>query len=151
MEQSGVGTIGDALRREREAKHLSIEVVHRATKISPEMIRALEEDDHGVFSSEVYLKSFLRTYASYLGLSGDELWSTLMSRRGESVSGEATWDVEESLHEEKLEAPRWPRRVLLAVLVGIIVVLAALLIQQRRRPSPAVGTTVEEAPRGAPV
>jgi len=150
MEESGLSTIGDTLRRTREQKKLTIEVVHRATKISPPMIHALEDDDYGVFTSEVYLKSFLRTYAVYLGLDGGELLRTLENRQGERGGG-ATWDVEESLHEEKLQPSRMPRRILVGVLIGIIVVLVALLVQQRRNPPAAVGAVEEEAVGGVVV
>lgn len=127
MTATHAGTIGDVLRRRREQKGLSIEDAHRDTRISVPMIRALEEDDHDVFDSEVYLKGFLRQYAAYLGLDGDQLWRDAAARAGRTDAGEATWDEEAGLVEERITASPWPRRIFVGVLLGVIAVLLWLL------------------------
>ena len=73
MEHSG-NTVGEILRKTREQKGYSIAEVHSATKMSPEVIRALEDDDLDSFAGEIYLKGFLRNYAAHLGLDGNRLW-----------------------------------------------------------------------------
>jgi cytoskeletal protein RodZ len=131
-------TIGELLRAAREEKKLSLEQVNRETKISAQTIRALEQDDFGAFSSDIYLKGFLRTYAQFLGLDGNRLWSMMAQRSQTPGAGSGPrWEIETGLREEKLGTPPWIKRLLLPGLVIAIVVLAILLVRERRKPHPA--------------
>jgi len=118
----------------REEKGLSIEKVNSATKISPEVIRSLEQDDHGAFASETYLKGFLRNYAAFLGLDGNKLWSSFRREGTDTTEGGSTlWDDEAALKEEKLTSPHIFRKFVVPLLVIAIVVLAVLLVLQNRK------------------
>jgi cytoskeletal protein RodZ len=126
--------VGETLRRAREAKKLTIEQVHDETKISVEVIESLEQEDFASFDSETYLRGFLRNYAAFLGLDASGLWSRLPRGDGEKrESAETFWDVEESVHEERLESSRVFRRFVLPVLILIIVVLSVLLVREHRK------------------
>ena len=125
-------TVGEVLKRARESKKLSIEEVHRQTKISPNVLRALEQDDLGAFVSETYLKGFLRTYASFLGLDPSQVWGLLSRQRGSAPDGKGTfWDIEEAVREEKLRSSRIVQRVIIPLLLAIIVILAVLYARER--------------------
>jgi len=125
-------TVGEVLKRARESKKLSIEDVHRQTKISPNVLRALERDDLGVFVSETYLKGFLKTYAAFLGLDPGQVWSLLSRQRGSTPDGKGTfWDIEEAVREEKLRSSRIVQRVIIPLLIAIIVILAVLYARER--------------------
>ena len=125
-------TIGEILRNAREARDLSIEDVNRATKISVNVIRALEQDDMESFASETYLKGFLKNYAMYLGLDANKLWGMLSRQHGRvpDVSG-TFWDIEEAVREEKLKSPRIVQRIVVPILVIVILVLGFLYIRER--------------------
>jgi cytoskeletal protein RodZ len=141
-------TIGEMLRTAREARSLTIEQVHRDTRISVQAIRALEQDDFGAFPSETYLKGFLRTYGDFLGLDGARLWSMTGQRSGGSTGGGPSWEIEEGLRVEKLGPPAVVRRLILPALVVLLVVLVILLVRERRKSSAhADGTTPVEATR----
>lgn len=135
-------TVGEILRTAREARKLSVEQVNRETKISVQTVRALEQDDFGGFPSETYLKGFVRTYAEFLGLDGNRLWSMIGTRTTAQTTGPGpAWETETGIREERLGPPRWLRQVLLPVLVVAVVVLVILLVRERRRsPSPAIGS-----------
>ena len=125
---------GDVLRKAREGKNLTLDQANRATKITPEVIRALEQDDHGSFASDIYLKGFLKNYAAYLGLDAAQVWSLVTRKRSDTPDAAGTfWDIEETVHEERLKSPRIFRRFLLPVLLVAIVVLALLLVRTRRQ------------------
>jgi cytoskeletal protein RodZ len=125
-------TIGEILKRSREAKDLTFETVNRETKIAINVIRALEQDDLDSFSSETYLKGFLKNYAKYLGLDPDQMWSMLSRQRGRVPDGKGTfWDIEEAVREEKLKSPKIVQRVVIPILIVVIVVLIALFIRER--------------------
>jgi len=135
MEDSQGKTVGEILRGAREARKLTIEQVNRETRISVQTLRSLEGDDFGAFSSETYLKGFLRNYADFLGLDSAKLWAMIGSRASGSAgaSGGPSWDTEEALRVEKLGPPRIIRRLILPLLVVVVVVLAILLVRERRR------------------
>lgn len=132
-EQTG-STIGQVLRAEREKKKRTIEQAHEETKISINVLRALEEDDVTAFPSDTYHKGFLKNYAAWLGLDGNRLWGQHTRRSdGAADAGGTFWDIEETMREEKLGPPRLFRRLVLPILLIAIVVLVVLLIRANRR------------------
>jgi len=61
-------TVGEQLRLAREAKKISLHEVVDVTKIRADHLRALEEGDYSVFSAPVYIRGFVRSYATLLKL-----------------------------------------------------------------------------------
>jgi cytoskeleton protein RodZ len=60
--------IGDRLREARMRQKIDIAEVETATKIRAKYLRALENEEFGLLPGSTFVKSFLRTYAEYLGL-----------------------------------------------------------------------------------
>src|SRR5437764_8687708 len=60
--------IGERLREARMRQGLDITEVEVATKIRAKYLRAMENDEFSMLPGSTYVKSFLRTYAEYLGL-----------------------------------------------------------------------------------
>ena len=63
-----VPSIGETLREARMRQHLDITDVEAQTKIRAKYLRALENEEFGMLPGPTFVKSFLRTYAEYLGL-----------------------------------------------------------------------------------
>ncbi len=61
-------TIGQQLGETRREKGLTVSDVAHDTRIHPNMILNIEEDDFSKFPSVAYAKSFLRKYGEYLGV-----------------------------------------------------------------------------------
>ena len=59
-----MSTVAEQLRQAREAKNLTVYQVAEITKIRTDHIRALDEGDFDVFSAPVYVRGFVRTYAT---------------------------------------------------------------------------------------
>lgn len=134
---SEVNTVGEILRQAREAKGESLDDVNRATKISVQVLKSLEQDDFDSFESDIYLKGFVRNYALYLGIDTGDLMQTLDRQRGGgSVSGGgATWETEEAVVEEKLKSSNLFRRVMVPLLLLLILLLIILFVNERRKVS----------------
>lgn len=66
-------SIGQRLKKEREARFLTLEKVSEATRIRVVFLQALELDDFSVMPSAAQGRGFLRNYAEYLGLNVDEM------------------------------------------------------------------------------
>jgi cytoskeleton protein RodZ len=60
--------IGDRLREARMRQKIDIAEVEQATKIRAKYLRALENEEFALLPGSTFVKSFLRTYAQYLGL-----------------------------------------------------------------------------------
>jgi cytoskeletal protein RodZ len=73
--------VGALLTEARERKGLSIADVEQATKIRKRYLEGLEHDDYTVLPDAVYIQGFLKTYANYLDLDGEELSGRLKSWR----------------------------------------------------------------------
>jgi cytoskeleton protein RodZ len=59
---------GENLRREREMRGVSLEEISAATKISIRFLRAIENEELSKLPGGIFTRSFVRTYARYLGL-----------------------------------------------------------------------------------
>jgi cytoskeletal protein RodZ len=59
---------GENLRREREMRGVSLEEIASATKISLRFLEAIEREDFKKLPGGIFGRSFIRTYAKYLGL-----------------------------------------------------------------------------------
>lgn len=66
-------SIGAKLQNARNEKGVSIEQAARDTHIAKRYLQSLEAEEFEEFPGEVYILGFLRTYAVYLDLSGDEV------------------------------------------------------------------------------
>ncbi|MCX7770871.1 MAG: DUF4115 domain-containing protein [Proteobacteria bacterium] len=68
MKREDLEKIGKVLREKREEKGLSIEHVSNVLKINPTYLISIENGETDKFPAEIFLKGFLRNYASFLNL-----------------------------------------------------------------------------------
>ncbi len=66
-------TVGEVLRAEREKRGMTVKDIEAATSIRALYISAIENNKFSIVPGEVYLKGFIRNYANYLGLNGQEM------------------------------------------------------------------------------
>lgn len=71
--------LGAFLRSEREKKNLNITDVANQLKINPRQLRAIEDGDVGSLPHPAYVRGFIRSYATLLGLGSDEIQEILDS------------------------------------------------------------------------
>jgi cytoskeletal protein RodZ len=70
-------TVAEQLRTAREARKLTIYQVAETTKIRTDHIRALEDGNFDIFVAPVYIRGFVRTYATLLKLDVPQVMSAL--------------------------------------------------------------------------
>jgi cytoskeleton protein RodZ len=80
-----MSTVADQLRQAREARHLSIEQVAQVTKVRGDHIRALEAGNFDVFSAPVYIRGFVRSYATLLKLEVPSVMAALEAELGQTT------------------------------------------------------------------
>jgi cytoskeleton protein RodZ len=99
-DEQGGGQIGQLLENKRREKGLSLKDVEEATKIRKRYLEGLEREDYAMLPDPIYAHGFLKTYANFLGLDGENLSRGLKDRRaprrerrfGYEVSEESEFD-----------------------------------------------------------
>lgn len=75
-------SLGKILKKVREARHLSLEEVSERSRISKYIVSAIEEDRLAEIKSPFYAKSFVRTYAAFLGAMDEAGVKEYLAKRG---------------------------------------------------------------------
>lgn len=121
-------SIGKKLKTAREKKKLKLNQAYEHTRIHPDVLNALENDEYDKISNPTYIRSFLKKYASYLGLDANailEEYKKLKAQKAEYqdlkvLPGES----------QKLEAVKaLPKTVTAVFKWAIILVLAAVILK----------------------
>ncbi|GAB4322957.1 MAG: hypothetical protein Kow0010_04000 [Dehalococcoidia bacterium] len=79
--------IGESLRRARAERGITIEQAAEQTRISAAFLRALEAEAFDQLPAPVYVRGFLRSYATFLGLDYEPLLAELGRQREGRVGG----------------------------------------------------------------
>jgi cytoskeleton protein RodZ len=74
--------IGNTLREARVRRNLTLQQVEEDTKIRVKYVQAMENEDFDVMPGATYVKGFLRTYSTYLGLDPEVILGEYRSRIG---------------------------------------------------------------------
>lgn len=69
--------VGQQLKRAREKLGLGVDDIARAQHLRPAIIQAIENSEHTRIDSELFLKGYVRAYASQVGLDPDSLITDL--------------------------------------------------------------------------
>lgn len=64
---------GEILRKEREARGLSLHEIGLSLKINSKILKAIEDGDTTQLPAKTFLRGFVQSYASYLKLNVDEI------------------------------------------------------------------------------
>ncbi|MGH9378843.1 MAG: helix-turn-helix domain-containing protein [Terriglobia bacterium] len=64
---------GENLRREREMRGISLQEISGATKISVRFLELLEAEEFSKLPGGIFIRSFIRSYANYLGLDEEQV------------------------------------------------------------------------------
>src|SRR5215210_4816742 len=111
--------IGATLREGRTRARIDISEVEAATKIRAKYLRAIENEEWEMLPGPTFVKSFLRTYAQYLGIDGKLLVEEYKLRH-EPVPSEAELQSlgpplsERRRHIRPPSPPRLPRWAVVA-------------------------------------
>jgi cytoskeleton protein RodZ len=148
--------IGATLREARMRAKIDINEVETRTKIRAKYLRAIENEEWALLPGDVYVKSFLRTYADYLGLDSRQILDDYR-RRYERPSDHEMRQIaplgrERDRRDRGLRPPRQPRGPLIppwaligVVLVAVVVALYFLGIRNNNGKSTSTTQTTTRA------
>ena len=66
-------SFGVSLKRERELRGISLAEIAKTTKISVRLLEAIEKDRFDILPEGVFRKSFIKSYAKYLGMNAEQI------------------------------------------------------------------------------
>ena len=147
-------TVGEQLRSARETQKLAIHQVADWTKIRGDHIRALEEGNFSVFSAPVYIRGFVRTYATLLKLDPKQILEQLNkelvgSGQQEPNLGQPAAGI---LDETMFQFSKFVRRlaipavIIVLVLVGLAVTYFGWVRAQHKDPLEGIGSGLHKTP-----
>jgi cytoskeleton protein RodZ len=129
-------SLGQELKKERQARNISIDEMSSSTKIVGRYLEALEQDRFDAMPGGFFVKGIVRAYAKYVGLDANEI---LERYRQAGVFDEPDGSRTTG---ERFEASFPVKRKLIVGLIvglGIVLVLVALMfLWKSRRPRPVV-------------
>ena len=123
-----MSSIGNILRTERETQGRTLTEVSKAVYIKTKYLSALEEENFATIPGEVYVKGFIRAYASYLGMDGEELVaqydgpsdSVLLQKE----SPTAVTEGGKGRRRRRRKAVSWPE---ITIIVGVILFILLIV------------------------
>jgi cytoskeletal protein RodZ len=85
-----MASFGEDLRRERELRGVSLREISDNTKIAMRFLEALESDRVDVLPGGLFPRSFVRQYASFVGLDPDRAVADFLAFHGQQPEPEAS-------------------------------------------------------------
>jgi len=118
-------TVGDWLASARVAKGVTLKQASEVTRIGKSYLNALEENKFDEMPNEAYAKGFVRQYASFLGLSGDEAVVRLEKQLNCDIQ-EIITSPEGVLHKDQHRDKRflWGKWVIPSLLLSVILLVS---------------------------
>jgi len=123
-----LSSIGNILRTERETQGRTLTEVSKAVYIKTKYLSALEEENFAAIPGEVYVKGFIRAYASYLGMDGEELVAQY-DGPSESIllqkeTPTAVTEVGKGRRRRRRKAVSWPE---ITIIIGVILFILLIV------------------------
>lgn len=132
-----MSTVAAQLHEARQAQNLSVHQVAEITKIRTDHLRALEEGNFEIFSAPVYLRGFVRSYATVLKLDVPQVMAALDAELSESAKFSEPPPFSEPQHGVmdflmlQLSKVDWRKGVAVLGLVAALAVVASALLVWR--------------------
>ena len=148
MENGTEPTVGEYLKSVREARGLTLDEASRVTKVGKNYLVAIEEGEFGKLPNAAYIKGFLRLYAGFLSLSGDQVVQRYEQGLPEPQRPQTEQKPERPGFEimEMAKLGGHGRWILPALLLALVVTAAFFLSDQDqqpvRRPQPSAAPAV---------
>jgi cytoskeleton protein RodZ len=114
-------SFGVSLKRERELRGISLAEIAKTTKISVRLLEAIEKDRFDILPEGVFRKSFIKSYAKYLGMNEEQILHEYDLEVQPSTASQA---APEKPSVSFRDSPAGSRRALLLTFVILLVLLA---------------------------
>ena len=114
-------SLGQRLRQERESRGVSLDEIAKQTRIGVRLLQAIEVEDFDQLPGGIFNKSFIRQYAEYLGLDGEQ--SAQEYQSAVSVSREY-----HALQPQPAAKPPFSNQTVIAVRLALVATAVAIIL-----------------------
>ncbi len=118
-------TIGNCLKSGREARNIGLSEVARSTKISKWYLDCLEKDEFDKIPGGPYIKGYIASYASFIGIEEDEILKQYDSLQINSADENEVQDhLPQDKKRQKLMGFFFSKKNLLILSMAVLILLA---------------------------
>ncbi len=118
-------TIGNCLKSGREARNIGLSEVARSTKISKWYLDCLEKDEFDKIPGGPYIKGYIASYASFIGIEEDEILKQYDSLQINSADENEIQDhLPQDKKRQKLMGFFFSKKNLLILSMAVLILLA---------------------------
>ena len=133
--------VGETIKRERERRQISIDVVAKTLKLNARYIEALEANEYDQLPGDTYVRVYLRSLSHFLSLDSEEIFRRFFEERGltgaDTLRKDSSTKINLKAQEEKKN--NTPIVAIFSV-IALLAVFSFLVNRQGCRASPAVKT-----------
>jgi cytoskeleton protein RodZ len=135
-------SVGAYLSQERKRQNISLLDIAKVTRISPQYLEALEENEFQTLPASIFVRGFLRTYAAQIGLDPKEV---LNMYEAQSDSFSAPARKETIVRRKKLEPLVKYLLTLLIIVLGVSLAFLFFFKETSVPPSPSSSPEIPPA------
>jgi cytoskeletal protein RodZ len=139
-------SFGTWLRRQREAREITLREIADRTKISLRYLEAMEDDRFDLLPAPIFAKGFLKEYARYVGLSPDDVVNHYLAVQPQEEPGP-------EVRAERRSGSSWTYAVVLGLAGLLLLALLTLLAfwAEHRKQTPGTAPPPIAPPAAAAV
>ncbi|MFH0728630.1 MAG: helix-turn-helix domain-containing protein [Pseudomonadota bacterium] len=147
-------SFGRYLKALREEKSVTIESVAKETRVNLNMLQLIELEDHDRLPDEVFVKGFIRSYATLIGANPDELVQRYLANHHLHRQ-----NARFKANQLRVGHGFWPRLILSLVTLACLIVVSVLLLlppetrntmEYREEPAATAAPPLENPPTMTP-
>ena len=135
-------TIGEYLKRVREACGYSLDDVAGITKINLRYLEAIEQDEFARIPGEIFCQGFIRSYAKCIGISEEEISRRIRETSKTEPQAVHTENQDNQAIRNAVNKPG-KARIILPVAVGVILTALLLILFTGGRDSETIRNSKE--------
>jgi cytoskeletal protein RodZ len=113
-------TLGEALKRRREQRGIQLNQIAEATRIGVRFLRAIEDNDFRSLPGGLFTRSFIRTYARYVGLDENTAIALYYQQTGDAQ--EKKYELSTEAIRAKVRSSQWANAVILLALLAVVAI-----------------------------
>lgn len=129
-------SLGENFQRAREAKGLTLEEAAARTRILPQYLKAVEDNNYAKLPDEVFSKGFVRSYARLLGLDEGAVIRQFDESGGQFYAKRAERESLKQQLEEEERRKKTNRNIVIGAVSVVLLVLFVLMGRGRDRTEP---------------
>jgi len=149
-----MASFGENLRREREMRGVTLQEISSATKIGVRFLQALEGEQFDRIPGGIFTRSFIRTYAKYLGLDEEQV----LAEYRLAVPSSAEFDLSRLTASSSASRPDRAKGPVAALLLAAVLLGVGYLLHRYARrvsepqvsPAPATAASASREASGPP-